>query len=91
MSPICYIDIVRIISESDEVPSIAKTVLEEMRVVIQDLIHEKFMLECEILDVEDTLNGKSIDYNSFESYTRCKKIAELMGIKLDDWQYCGKY
>ena len=58
---------------------------------IDELEYKYNNLVCELADMDDTLNGKSIDYNSFESYTRCKKIAELMGIKLDYWQYCGKY
>lgn len=81
LNPGCYIDIVKILSESEEVPSIAKIVLEEMRTVIQDLMHEKFMLECEILDVEDALLSKEIVWNSPESAKRCNKILELIPTK----------
>jgi hypothetical protein len=81
LSPVHYIDIVQILSESDEVPDIAKTVLKEMRVIIQDLIHEKFMLECDILDIEDALIGKELTWNSPESAKRCGKILELLHTK----------
>jgi len=81
MSSGCYINIVQKISESDDVPDLVKEVLNEMRQVVQDLEYEKFMLECDILDVEDALQGKSITWNSVKSAERCEKILKLLGDK----------
>lgn len=76
-----YTTIIDIVCSDPTVSELIKALLKETKDVIQDLIHDNFMLECEILDVDDALRGKELDWNSVKSAERCRKILKLLGDK----------
>ena len=76
-----YIAILDTIREDANVPESIKVILKEVVDLIYDLQHDKFMLECELGDVDDAITGKETDWNSAKSAKRCNKILELYNNK----------